>query len=101
MIAVAIAAVACAVSVMIEAQRERNRWATVRIINRRSTPLFDVRVIYPGGKREISRVPPGEEATCPIRIETEAKIRIEVGKGHVTNFGGVRGGSRPTVQFSD
>ena len=101
MIAVAVVAILCAAWAVIEGRRERSEWATLHVVNRRSSPLYKVRVTYPDGRRDFRRLLPGEEADCPIHVESEATVRVYLdGRGYA-EWGRVRGGSRPTIVFSD
>lgn len=101
MVVVVLAGVAFAAIAAIERRRDRGRYATVWVVNRKSSPLDGVTASYPGGKHAFPRIPPGERVGWTIRIETEADVRVEVGPGQAATFGGVRGGAETTVTFGD
>jgi hypothetical protein len=78
----------------------RSRVVTVAPVNRRSTPMQDIRVLFPGGEQRIDRLSPGEEAECRFATSTDVTASVE-GEGSRAVWGGVRGGRRPPVTYSD
>jgi hypothetical protein len=83
-----------------ERHLQRSRVVTVTIINRKSAPLTDIRVVYPDGEHKIPRVSPGEVAEFRFLTSTDVTVRVE-SQGRGATFGGVRGGSHPTITYSD
>jgi hypothetical protein len=100
MVLVALAAIVSALVAARVRQVRLSRIVTVRVVNRRSTPLTGIRVAYPGGVQTLPRIAPGAEGQWRFETDTDATVRVIDGDRSVA-FGKVRGGSRPTVTFGD
>src|SRR3954469_13303700 len=97
MLAVAAIAILSASWAGFAARLEQKKWATVRIINRRSTPLNRLTLIYPDGERDLASIPANDEANATIRIEGTANIYIRIDGTQSGGWEGVRGGSVMTM----